>query len=121
MTEEHAVVEQGDDDGEAAVADTWPLASLLRDLEKVSPGEIVNAENLGALRFTGADDQYREVLQTLRDLRLEDWNQLPTDLVSEIEGNATARAPLPLLDEQPLLASPPSQGASAPFLPRYAS
>jgi hypothetical protein len=66
---------------------TWPIAVQVQDLERISPDAVVNAGELGGLRFEGVDEQYAQIVQILRDLRLEDWDMLPTDLVGEITTN----------------------------------
>jgi hypothetical protein len=72
-----------------SIPDPWPLSAQLAELEKIDPKDVVNAEKLGDAKFDGADQQYRQILDILRALRLEDWDRLPTDLTVEIEKNAT--------------------------------
>jgi hypothetical protein len=84
VTEVHIEGQEGE---EGVPVDDWPLSPQLAELEAIDPKQVVNSENLGALRFTDADTQFREIVSTLRDLKLEDWNQLPTDLTQEIAGN----------------------------------
>jgi hypothetical protein len=88
MTEVDPPVEDQEIETEAAVVhDPWPLAEQVAELEQIQPKAVLNADNLGSLRFTGADQQFVEILAILRDLSMEEWDELPTDIVQEVQGN----------------------------------
>lgn len=74
---------------EEAQAVGWPL-DLERAYQTVlqaKPEKVVNSSNLGDMRFTEADSKLADVVQVLRDLRLEEWRLVRADLSGQIAAN----------------------------------
>jgi hypothetical protein len=70
----------------------WPdeLEAAYTNLQRVKPDRVVNANNLGDMRFVGADSKLADVVRTLADLRREEWRLIGPGLTGNIVANTTA-------------------------------
>jgi hypothetical protein len=69
----------------AAEAD-WPeeLETTYQNLRQVKPEKVVNASNLGDLAFTDAAPKLADIVQTLTDLRVEEWRFVPPSVAGSM-------------------------------------
>lgn len=112
MSEEVAEVVVNESESQQSLSDgadvgvpSWPaeIESLLGELEQFEPRSVVNAERLGELRFVGADERLEEIRQTLRNLRREPSDEIPTGFFGELQANLNG---LKNVVEQMMMLSP---------------
>jgi hypothetical protein len=88
MPEVKTVIEAGDRQ-QRLLDRGWPsqVVNTIREIMAFKPGDVGNAGRLGDLRFADAEERLPQVQRTLRDITEETFNELPPNLIGDMEGN----------------------------------
>src|SRR5436305_1522030 len=77
-------------ESEPRLEEPWPLQTQLDKLEGYDVREVEGRARLGALAFGSAPDQLTEIIEILRELRLEPWDRLDPNFAGDVTNQLNA-------------------------------